>query len=176
LNTTEKGYVHAAIAGVQAAEGEIVAMTDADTRVPLHWLQRIYDTLQARPELAAVGGPFEFHDGPRGVRAVIKLLNGISPRLMIASLSGMNMAFRKSTYEAIGGFNPKINLQADTYLGNRLAKHGKITLIRDNVVLSSGRRYQTVGQIISETVVRIVNSFSIKLFNTTVFKGQADIR
>lgn len=176
LNTTEKGYVHAAIAGVQAAEGEIIAMTDSDTRVPPHWLQRIYDTLQAQPELAAVGGPFEFHDGPRGVRAVIKLLNGISPRLMIASLSGMNMAFRRSAYEAVGGFNPKINLQADTYLGNRLAKYGKTMLIRDNVVLSSGRRYQTVGQIISETVVRIVNSFSIKLFNTTVFKGQADIR
>lgn len=176
LNTTEKGYVHAAIAGVKAAEGEIIAMTDSDTRVPPHWLQRIYDTLQARPELVAVGGPFEFHDGPRGVRAVIKLINGISPRLMIASLSGMNMAFRKSAYEAVGGFNPKINLQADTYLGNRLAKHGKTMLIRDNVVLSSGRRYQTVGQIISETMVRIVNSFWIKMFNTTLFKGQADIR
>lgn len=176
LNTTEKGYVHAAIAGVKAAKGEIIAMTDSDTRVPPHWLQRIYDTLQARPELVAVGGPFEFHDGPRGVRAVIKLINGISPRLMIASLSGMNMAFRKSAYEAVGGFNPKINLQADTYLGNRLAKHGKTMLIRDNVVLSSGRRYQTVGQIISETVVRIVNSFWIKMFNTTLFKGQADIR
>lgn len=176
LNTTEKGYVHAAIAGVQAAEGEIIAMTDADTRVPSHWLQRIYDALQARPDLVAVGGPFEFHDGPRGVRAVIKLINSISPRLMIASLSGMNMAFRKSAYEAVGGFNPRINLQADTYLGNRLAKYGKTMLIRDNVVLSSGRRYQTVGQIISETIVRIVNSFSIRLFNTTVFKGQADIR
>lgn len=176
LNTTEKGYVHAAIAGVQAAEGEIIAMTDADTRVPPHWLQRIYDTLLAQPQLVAVGGPFEFYDGPRGVRAVIKLLNGISPRLMIASLSGMNMAFRKSAYQAVGGFNPKINLQADTYIGNRLAKYGKTMLIRDNVVLSSGRRYQTVGQIISETVVRIVNSFLIKLFNTTLFKGQADIR
>jgi len=95
---------------------------------------------------------------------------------MIASLSGMNMAFRKSAYEAVGGFNPKINLQADTYLGSRLAKYGKTLLIRDNVVLSSGRRYQTVGQIISETVVRIVNSVSIKLFNTTLFKHQADIR
>jgi hypothetical protein len=57
-----------------------------------------------------------------------------------------------------------------------LAKHGKIMLIRDNGVQSSGRRYQTVGQIISETVVRLVNSVSIKLFNTTLFKHQADIR
>ena len=176
LNVAEKGYVHAAIAGVQTARGSIIAMTDADTRVPPHWLQRIYDTLQARPDLVAVGGPFEFHDGPRGVRRVIKLLNSISPRLMIASLSGMNMAFRKSAYEAVGGFNPKINLQADTYLGNRLAKYGKTMLIRDNVVQSSGRRYQTAGQIISETVVRMVNSISIKLFNTTLFKKQADIR
>ena len=176
LNVAEKGYVHAAIAGVQTARGSIIAMTDADTRVPSHWLQRIYDTLQARPDLVAVGGPFEFHDGPSGVRRVIKLLNSISPRLMIASLSGMNMAFRKSAYEAVGGFNPKINLQADTYLGNRLAKYGKTMLIRDNVVQSSGRRYQTAGQIISETVVRMVNSISIKLFNTTLFKKQADIR
>jgi glycosyltransferase involved in cell wall biosynthesis len=176
LTVTEKGYVHAAIAGVQAARGAIVAMTDADTRVPPEWLARILAALQARPELVAVGGPFEFHDGSRGVRRVIKLLNGISPRLMIASLSGMNMAFRKSAYEAVGGFNPKINLQADTYLGNRLAKFGKTILIKENVVQASGRRYQTVGQIISETLVRLVNSLSIKLFNTTVFKNQADIR
>lgn len=176
LTVTEKGYVHAAIAGVQAARAELIAMTDADTRVPPEWLERIYTTLQTRPDLVAVGGPFEFHDGPRGVRRVIKLLNGISPRLMIASLSGMNMAFRRSAYDAVGGFDPKINLQADTYLGYRLAKHGKTMLIRDNVVQASGRRYQTVGQIISETVVRMVNSISIKLFNTTLFKKQADIR
>lgn len=176
LNTTEKGYVHAAIAGVQAARAPLVAMTDADTRVPRHWLRRIVETLQARPELMAVGGPFEFHDGPRGVRNAIRFLNGISPRLMIASLSGMNMAFRKTAYEAVGGFNPQINLQADTYLGNKLAKYGKVILIRDNVVLSSGRRYQTAGQILSETLVRMINSFWIKLFNTTLFKHQADIR
>ncbi|HEY4718876.1 MAG TPA: glycosyltransferase family 2 protein [Anaerolineales bacterium] len=176
LTATEKGYVHAAIAGVQAAHGEIIAMTDADTRVPPDWLQRIYATLQARPELVAVGGPFEFHDGPNGVRKMIKLLNRISPRLMIASLSGMNMAFRKSAYQAVGGFNPKINLQADTYLGNRLAKYGPTILIRDNVVQASGRRYQTVGLLVSETIVRLVNSISLKLFNTTLFKNQADIR
>ena len=176
LNVTEKGYVHAAIAGVQAAKGDIIAMTDADTRVPPDWLQRIYATLQARPELVAVGGPFEFHDGPNGARKMIKLLNGISPRLMIASLSGMNMAFRKTAYQAVGGFNPKINLQADTYLGNRLAKYGKTMLIKDNIVQASGRRYQTAGQIVSETLVRLVNSISLKLFNTTLFKNQADIR
>lgn len=176
LLVTEKGYVHAAIAGIKLAQGEVIAMTDADTRVPPHWLQRFYDTLHARPDLVAVGGPFEFHDGPSGVRKVIRVINGISPRLMIASLSGMNMAFRRSAYDAVGGFNPKINLQADTYLGNQLAKHGKTMLIRDNVVLASGRRYQTVGQIISETIVRMVNSLWLKLFDTTFFKKQADIR
>ncbi|MEX2161446.1 MAG: glycosyltransferase family 2 protein [Anaerolineales bacterium] len=176
LNTTEKGYVHAALAGVQAAQGSLVAMTDADTRVPRDWLRKIVAAFEARPELVAVGGPFEFHDGPRGVRAAIRLLNGISPRLMIASLSGMNMAFRKSAYEAVGGFNPKINLQADAFLGNRLGKYGKTVLLRDNVVQSSGRRYRTVGQIIAETLVRMINSMSIKLLNTTLFKHQADVR
>jgi glycosyltransferase involved in cell wall biosynthesis len=176
LMVTEKGYVHAAIAGIQAAQGEIIAMTDADTRVPRHWLQRIYDTLKARPDLVAVGGPFEFHDGPSGVRSAIRVINGISPRLMIASLSGMNMAFRRSAYDAVGGFNPQINLQADTYLGNQLAKYGKTVLIRDNVVQASGRRYQTTGQIVSETLVRMLNSLWLRLFNTTLFKDQADIR
>jgi cellulose synthase/poly-beta-1,6-N-acetylglucosamine synthase-like glycosyltransferase len=168
--------VHAAIAGIKASQGDIIAMTDADTRVPPHWLQRIYDTLRARPDLVAVGGPFEFHDGPEGVRRAIRFINGISPRLMIASLSGMNMAFRRSAYDAVGGFNPAINLQADTYLGNQLAKHGKTMLIRNNVVQASGRRYQTAGQIISETLVRMLNSLWLKLFNTTLFKDQEDIR
>ncbi len=176
VKTTNKGYVHAAIAGVQAAQGEIIAMTDCDTRVPKEWLLHIYEGLQTHPDLVGVGGPFEFYDGPDGVRNAVRLLNDISPRLMIASLSGMNMAFRRSAYEAVGGFNPAINLQADTHLGNRLAKYGKTALIKKNKVQTSGRRYQTGGQIISETLVRMINSLSIKLFDTTLFKHQPDIR
>ena len=176
LDVTKKGYVHAAIAGVQAAQADIIAMTDCDTHVPHDWLKNIYAALETHPDLVAVGGPFEFYDGPIGVRRTIRIINRISPRLMIASLTGMNMAFRKAAYKAVGGFNPEINLQADTYLGKQLADYGKTRLLRHNVVQSSARRYQTGGQILSETWVRMVNSLWLRVFNTTLYKHQPDIR
>lgn len=176
VNSTDKGYVHAAIAGVQAAQAPIIAMTDCDTRVPRDWLKNIYEALRDQPELVAIGGPFEFYDGAPSVQRSIRVVNQISPRLMIASLSGMNMAFRKEAYEAVGGFDPEINLQADTYLGKQLQDHGKTALLRHNVVQSSGRRYQTGPQIILETFVRVVNALWLTLFRTTLFKRQLDIR
>ena len=172
----QKGYVFAAIAGVKAARGKFVAMTDADTRVPETWLEKIYQGFQKHPQAVAIGGTFQYYDGSTQMRMFIRMLNNLHPKLLIASLSGMNMAFKKTAYEAVGGFDQKINLQADSYLGNKLMKHGKVVLLKNNEVLSSSRRMCTFWQTISEVLVRIVNAISLKLFNTTIFKKQADYR
>ncbi|MFH2118645.1 MAG: glycosyltransferase family A protein [Candidatus Paceibacterota bacterium] len=172
----EKGYVFAAIAGIGATRGKIIAMTDADTRVPKNWLKRIHQAFTQYPQAVAIGGTFQYYDGSRIIRLIIKILNSIHPRLIIASLSGMNMSFKKEAYEAVGGFDRNINLQADSYIGNQLMKYGKIIILRDNQVLSSSRRMSTPLQTISEVLVRIVNAFSLKIFNMTVFKKQTDYR
>ncbi len=176
VRTTEKGYVHAAIAGIRQAEGEIISMTDCDTRVPPNWLEKIYAAYESDPELVGVGGGFEFYDGHQLIRWLVRVLNRISFRFTIASLVGMNMSFKKAAYIAVGGHNPQINTQADTYLGLQLAKHGKITLLKDITVDASGRRYANLWRAFTETVVRLTNVLWLRLFDRVLVENFVDIR
>lgn len=172
----EKGYAHAAIAGIAKSNSPVIAMTDADTIVPPDWLARMYETFESHPHVVAVGGPYQFVDGPRALRVILHAMNRIYPQLITTSLCGMNMAFRRNAYEAVGGFSPRINLQADTYLGEQLKKIGKIHFIRDNTVFSSARRFQNPTQLISELSIRVGNALMLKFFSRTLYKKQIDYR
>lgn len=176
IRAKRKGYAHAAIAGIAKTHSRIIAMTDADSVVPPHWLARIYDTFESYPDVVAIGGPYEFYDGPRALRLVLRLINRFNPRLITVSLCGINMAFRREAYEAVGGFSSDINLQADSYLGEQLKKIGRMYFMRDTIVLSSARRYQKPKQFISELSIRITNALMLKFFSTTLYKKQIDYR
>jgi hypothetical protein len=47
-------------------------------------------------------------------------------------------------YEAAGGFDPKVNLQADVELGMRLRRLGRLVMDRRLVAASSPRRFQVM--------------------------------
>ncbi|MCW5878138.1 MAG: glycosyltransferase [Anaerolineales bacterium] len=176
VRSTEKGYVHAAIVGIHAARGEIIAMTDSDTRVPPSWLNKLHAAYQRDPELVGVGGGFEFYDGHELIRWLVRVLNRISFRFTIATMVGMNMSFKKEAYLAVGGHDPQINTQADTYLGLQLSKHGKVTLLPDITVDASGRRYASLWRAFTETVMRLLNVLWLRLFDRVLVENFVDIR
>lgn len=171
----DKGYVFAVKAGVEAAKGQFIAITDADTRVPRHWLAKILEAFRSPEAPVAVGGTFRYYDAPK-LQKVISAINEVNPRLAMTSLSGMNMAFTKVAYQAVGGYDTTIDLQADAYIGEKLLKYGQVTYLKDNEVVASGRRVRASGKTIIEGLVRFVNALAIKLFNTTIFKKQTDYR
>lgn len=176
VHVKQKGYAHAAIAGIAKTNAEIIAMTDADTFVPSNWLETIYEAFATHPDVVAVGGPYEFYDGPRQHQIVLHLINLVYPKLITTSLCGMNMAFRRDAYEVVGGFSPDINLQADTYLGEKLKKVGRVHFLRKNCVTSSARRYTNSGLMVRELLIRMGNVATIKTFHTTMYKQQIDYR
>lgn len=113
-----KGYHRAIRRGFEAAGGEIIASTDADTIVGPDWLSGIAGTL-APDDVVACGGVFRFNDGPLQVR-----LLGFLGRLNY-HIAGANMAVKRSAYHACGGFSSNVNLGADVELGQRLTKTEK---------------------------------------------------
>jgi glycosyltransferase involved in cell wall biosynthesis len=90
---------------IQAAQGEIVAVTDAGVRLPPHWLAKIVAPL-AGPQVHAVAGffaadaqtPFEVAMGA----TVLPLLEEIEPAQFLPS--SRSIAFRKSAWQAVGGY------------------------------------------------------------------------
>ncbi|MDD5675824.1 MAG: polysaccharide deacetylase family protein, partial [Chitinivibrionales bacterium] len=130
-----KGYVHALIAGFNAAQGEMIACTDADTIVPPNWLTRMVTTV-FKHDAVACSGVFRFCDGP----AWLRILGAIFGRLNW-HLAGANMIVRTEAYRAVGGFRTNVNMGADVELGMRLQKIGRLIVDRDIVVDTSARRF-----------------------------------
>jgi glycosyltransferase involved in cell wall biosynthesis len=117
--------------GFRLASGDIVVTTDDDVRVPADWLTVIERGLEAQGcdyvggrVLPVWGAPRPAWIPNRGghMWAVIALLDfGAAPlRFGTRVPLGVNMAFRRSVLDRVGGFNPRIGRKAGTLLGQEV--------------------------------------------------------
>jgi len=109
-HTTNLGLSVARNSGIAAAEGEIIAFTDADCRADEDWLYYLVADLLDR-EFAGVGGPNLLPPEDSVVAAAVMVSPGGPAHVMLDDrqaehIPGCNMAFYKSTLVAIGGFDP----------------------------------------------------------------------
>ncbi|HEX5221347.1 MAG TPA: glycosyltransferase, partial [Verrucomicrobiae bacterium] len=96
--------------GIAAAEGEIVAFTDADCRADEDWLYYLVAEFQGS-EFAGVGGPNLLPPEDSAVAAAVMVSPGGPAHVMLDDreaehIPGCNMAFRKTVLNTIGGFDP----------------------------------------------------------------------
>ncbi len=169
VDEPRKGYVFALRAGFAAASGEIIASTDADTVVPPDWISRLAEGLTERDGTVAISGIFGFHDGPAWLRLFGHLVSPLN-----WGLAGANMAVWRWAYEAVGGFDPAVNLGADRKLGMRLKRLGRIRVDRRLQVSTSLRRFQVAFW---ATIWRyLVNDLWLNLFGRPRFYTFPDIR
>ncbi len=172
-----KGYVFAVKTGVERySDAPIVAQTDADTIVDSHWLEEISKAFLNDSNLVACGGPFYFTDGPRVFRFLVNGLNFAIPSIINSHLCGMNMAYRRSSYDKIHGYDPSINIGADTLLGIKLMKLGKILIQRNQIVYGSARRYNSMKNIFYEVPSQIGNFLSLLIFKRPFILQSTDYR
>jgi glycosyltransferase involved in cell wall biosynthesis len=131
-------------AGSEAAYGEIIAGTDADTKVTPTWLEKIANHFQKEPTLVGLTGPTYFSDTGWLFTKFSYLSFDIFQRFNFAvgkpTFSGFNHAVRKDAYEEIGGINTDLESAEDIDLSFRLAKIGKVKYFSDVLVYTSARR------------------------------------
>jgi O-antigen biosynthesis protein len=109
-HTTNLGLSVARNTGIAAAEGEIMAFTDADCRADEDWLYYLVANLQDQ-EFAGLGGPNLLPREDSAVAAAVMVSPGGPAHVMLDDrqaehIPGCNMAFYKSALMAIGGFDP----------------------------------------------------------------------
>ncbi len=105
------GLAHAMNAGLDAARGDIVAVTDDDALPHADWLTRILAHYAANPAVGGVGGRDRVHEGglpaPDGTRQLVGRVQwfgrivgnhdlGIGGARAVDILKGVNMSYRRS--------------------------------------------------------------------------------
>lgn len=146
VHEQSRGYGRALIRGFAAARGDIIACTDADSIVPRDWISRLVREYERQGDVVAVGGDIEFIC-PRWksrllTRFFIPLFNRIDRGNPAGPhLWGANMSVRRDAFLAVGGWNPKFSLQADSELSERLRGAGRVVILESLRVLTSSRRW-----------------------------------
>lgn len=144
------GVAGARQAGFQAARGEIIATTDADSEVPPRWLQSLLGAFDL-PRVVAAGGPVQYVTRQPVVQELfdrtIPVLHQLDRLLHRGSghLVGANLAVRRSAFEKIGGFRTTLDVGEDLDFTHRLQVLGEIVFVPNLKVKTSDRRFRSNG-------------------------------
>jgi O-antigen biosynthesis protein len=117
LPQSHQGLAVARNAGISAAEGEIIAFTDADCRADEDWLYYLVGEL-LKGSFVGVGGHNFLPQDDSAVSAAVMVSPGGPAHVMLTDrlaehIPGCNMAFYKWALLEIGGFDPIFHKAGD---------------------------------------------------------------
>ncbi|MFC7047424.1 glycosyltransferase [Halobacteriaceae archaeon GCM10025711] len=134
--------------GAQAATGDVVLFTDADTVVPPHWVEAHRRHFED-PAVVGTGGPLRPLEAGLKHRVLFKLLSDwwyrVSWPVGFVQQSGNNAGFLREAFLAEGGFDEELAFMEDTELSMRMKHHGEMVYDPDCWVETSVRRQEAKG-------------------------------
>lgn len=185
VDEPRKGLVRARHAGLAASAGELIANIDADTMPPEGWLETVLAEFPADERLAALSGPFIYHDLSLLHRALTRLfyifgyLSHLASHHLFrtgAMLQGGNFVVRRTHLEQAGGFDTSIEFYGeDTDVARRISKVGKVKWTFKLPMYASGRRLKHEG-VITTGLRYAANYFHVLLRGKPLTTAYTDIR
>jgi len=130
-------------AAVKAANGRIIASTDADAYFPKGWLAKIAAEFDGDPDLVALGGEDVVDDGKGYFETAVfqidlaRIGNRADPKKRIR---GCNAAYRKDAVLGVGGFNEALVALEEADLNSRLAEKGYKMKFNPDITVYHRRR------------------------------------
>lgn len=185
LNEPIKGLVMARRAGFVVTTGELVANIDSDTVMPHGWLATALRIFTERPTLAALSGPFIYHDLNPIVRVLVrafyfpgwlfdKLAQPLTGRATM--LQGGNFIVKRRAWEQAGGFDTSIEFYGeDADVARRISAQGPVLWTWALPIYSSGRRLKKDG-IFRMAFIYTVNLFATHITGRPYTRGYTDVR
>ncbi len=143
----KKGIAAGRNAGANIAKGEILLFIDADTMLLFNALSEISKAFRNKKIVGAtcpiipltpkLNFLFFYWSLNRYVKSSIKKKK--------PKVAGICCAYRKSTFEKVGGFDEKLETYEDMDLSGRISKFGKIAFVEGTLALTSVRRLKAWG-------------------------------
>ena len=156
VHEQRKGLLWARECGRVNSNGDLIVNIDADCLPETDWLSRGERHFE-NPEIVAVAGPYDYHDGDwlfRNVSLQIQkhlyhLMNSIIQLPFIkkgAVLIGGNNFIRSEVLKKAGGYNTALVFYGeDTDTAKRVSKHGKVKFDKNLQMKTSARRFKNEG-------------------------------
>lgn len=143
VSENNPGVCHARQAGTEAAKGEIIVSTDADTVFKPNWLATIDAKFRKNSEVVAVFGPCRYYNGQWWAKIYTHILfTGIYAYYLDVGkpfyITATNTAFKKSAWS---GYDTSMRQGGDELdLLKKLSKRGEVQFVNSNPVYTSARR------------------------------------
>ena len=143
ITAINPGVCCARQAGTEAARGDVIISTDADTTFSSGWLAQIDETFKNNKHCVAVGGPCLYVNGPWWAKPYCHLLFGMMTALYRVTgrpfyITATNTAFLKSAWT---GYETWLTQGGDELdLLRKLKRKGKVIFDNKNSVYTSSRR------------------------------------
>ncbi len=140
----QRGVALARQMGFEAARGEIIASTDADSAPAYDWLVRLVAALTSSPGIVGVYGPIRLYDGKSIEDFGLYYLGGsylyLNAVIHRPIFSGQNFAVWRKAWARVGGFDIDWVSAEDVNLSLKLARIGRIKFCWNIQVTTSARR------------------------------------
>ncbi|GAB4184802.1 MAG: TIGR04283 family arsenosugar biosynthesis glycosyltransferase [Coleofasciculaceae cyanobacterium] len=139
-------------AGAAVATGDILLFLHADTHLPSE-----FDTLvrQALQNPGTVAGAFELRINAdlKGLRLIETIVN-VRSRIFSMPYGDQALFLKATTFHDLGGF-PDLPIMEDFELMRCLKRQGRIAIVPASV-LTSGRRWQTLGVVKTTLINQLI--------------------
>ena len=117
ITTENRGLSSARNTGSESASGEIIAYLDDDAFPDPYWLNYLALTF-LKTKHVGIGGPNISPDVDGTIAECVAKAPGIPTHVLISDqeaehIPGCNMAYRKDTLQAVGGFDPQFRIAGD---------------------------------------------------------------
>ena len=173
-----RGAVYARITGFNAATGEIIASTDADTLVPIDWLTSIEIALRDQ-NYAGIVGAYELNNtntfSKKLVGSFVPYLRFID-KLVGAHFAGANFAVRRLAYIEVGGFDPSFITGEDLELSRRLRDCGFELKVDYKICVKTSARRLNEGLWPTMNEYVFKNWLSLVIFHRSYLKVLSVVR
>ncbi len=146
LELTERSVSLAREHGTKHAKGSWIISTSADVIMPPHYIQKIVQPLTKDYVLSF--GPLVPHTTSVLLTAASSFMNTwmwVSSHTPFIFCGGDNMAFKKTAFTRVGGYNTSLHTLEDIDLAKRMARVGKVKFNKEAWVYTSTRRLDKWG-------------------------------
>jgi glycosyltransferase involved in cell wall biosynthesis len=152
-----QGKSHALNSAILAARGDVLVFTDDDCIPDPNWLRAIVNEFTSDPQLSVLGGRVELYckeDRPVTIRTYRERIQFSSPGQLFSLIPGCNMAIRKSVFDAVGDFDPRLGpgtkmgaVSEDSDFLYRVFKKGFKTVYSPDVLVYHNHGRRTDAQV-----------------------------